>query len=214
MNKKFNIGLLCALIGAILLITKSMFWFCGLLFTLVAIILILLSKNGWVNKLIWAIVVIIVTFICFMLGFYLRGANAFEEFYFSSKFNGKVRILYSKDCGIVPEKKGDWTIINVDTNHVLIIKRENRRVYTQSKFFLVDENGNKTEIKRITKQSDFKNEISILHDYTGSYKDYDVNIQDFILMRSVRDIPSNEEISRIDSLSLAKLIDCKKEAKK
>jgi hypothetical protein len=204
-NKKFIIGLFFALVGVLLLLIQSRFWICGLLFTLIGLILILISNKKWLQKITWTIGVVVVTFIFLGFGMSLRGAKAFEEIYFSSKFSGKVRILYAKDCGISPEKKGDWTIINVDTNHVIIVKRENRRVFTQWKFFIVDENGNKTLVNGINKATDFKNEISVLDNYTGYYNDRDVNIQDFILMRIADDLPSESENKRIELFALDKL---------
>lgn len=208
MNKRFIIGLLFALAGALLLLTKSIFWILGLLPTLIGLVLIFASKIKLGKKLIWTAVTLVVTFICLGFGIYFRGDRALEEFYFSSKFNGKVRILYTKNCGTIPEKKGDWAIINVDTNHVLVIKREHRRVFTFSKFFIVDETGNKTELKCINKPSDFKNGILILDYFTGKYPDYDVNVQDYSLMRTTNDLPTDEENKMIESSAWNKLKEC------
>jgi hypothetical protein len=177
-NRKFIIGLLFVFAGALFLLVKAIFWICGFLPIITGLILILVSEIKSGKKLIWTAVTLLIICICLGLGIYFRGYRALEEFYFSSKFSGKVRVLYAKNCGIVPDKKGDWTIINVDTNHVLVIKRDNRRVFTLSKFFIVDETGNKTELKCIEKPSDFTNEPLILNNFNGSYVGYDVNIQD------------------------------------
>lgn len=210
-NRKFIIGVAFTLIGFLIFLCKSFLMIFGFLFSAIGIIFILISKKIWLQKLIWTTVIIIMTYCFYMFGVYRLGAKALEEIYFSSNFKGKVRILYAKDCGITPEKRGDWSIINVDTNHVLVIKRENRRVFTKKKYFIVDENGNKTSLQSISDPADFKSEITILNNYTGHYKDRDINIQEYILMHDANDLPSVAENKRIELLALEKLreLNCK-----
>ena len=200
--------------GGLFLLIKSAIWILGLLFILIGIILIVFVKNKWKIKLLWISISLIISFIMLIFGIYIRQEYSFEKIYFSSSSSGRVRILYDQESGLVPIKNDNWSIIKVDTNHIVIIKREARRVITKFKFYLINNDGIEKEIESGYYPCDFKDKTMVMIDNPKNWNKYDVNIQDFTLMRKASDISSIIELKQLDSLSFAKLLECRKLIKK
>jgi len=192
-------------IGLVVLLIQSVLYLAGFILIIVGIILILVSKVRFLKKGISTLIVIIVTIGSFLLGLYFRGETAFEKFYFSSKFSGHVKILYSDKYGLVPKKEGDWSLINIDTNHLLIIKSFNNRVLGWNKFYIVGDNGSITEIFKIKNIQEFTNSTCVLRGKSSHYNEFDVNILDLTLLRSLKDVPSPKENQRIDSIAYSRI---------
>lgn len=206
LKNKFNIGIIFLLVGLVVLLLKSIFWILGMLIIIIGIILILISKNNWKIKFLWISISLIVTFIFLVIGINLRSSKIKEEIHFSSKLSGRVRILYDNESGIIPTMNGEWSIINVDTNRVLIIKRNERRVIVETKFFIVDEKGIKTPILGINEPNEFREETVVLIDNPSHMINYDVNVQDYTILKKKTDISNKKEINQLDSLSLEKFL--------
>ncbi len=207
-DRRFILAVFLIFAGVVILLLKAIVWVLGLIPVLAGIVFFFISRKGWLQKLALIFGTVVLTFCSLVLGAYLRGDKAFEEIHFSNNFRGRVRILYSKDCGINPLKHGDWAIIEVDTNSILLIRRAGRRVYTRTKFFLLDDDGGKTEIESIGKLVDFKGKTCVLNYPPLHFEGFDANVQDYTLLRKQTGVSNKIDERELDSLTIAKLREC------
>jgi hypothetical protein len=211
-SKKFKVCILILLLGNLILALDYVIWVVGLIPVIVGLIITLTLNTIWWKRILMFLSAVVISACIMFSGIYFRGDKAFEEIHFSSNFSGRVRILYNPECGITPQKtKENWDIIEVDNNSVIMIKRHKRRIFTKSKYFLVDEDGNKNEIQEFGKNSDFNGEISVIRHAPGHYKDYDINIQDYTLITNQKDIKTDSLLKLLDARTERKIIDCQDE---
>lgn len=203
-------SLLFLVIGNIILCLKIEFGLLGVIPIIIGLTLSTVIKTKWWKKAILIFVGILLMIITSSIGMYNRGNKSLEEIHFSENFSGQVRILYDTECGLTPEKQGKWDVVKIDTTDVLIIKRFGRRIFTFTKFYQIDKNGNKTELSEITDANQYKGGTTVLIHNSGRYSDFkNTNIQDYTLIKNKNDLATKKESEILNSKAYKKIQNCK-----
>lgn len=145
------------IIGAILVIFWSavigffnvavLFWF-GIPFLglLVGIVLVWVSKENVKTKLLLTFVPIPIILAAFYV-FYLVSPKAEPEtFLIPRNFRGQCEIIFNEPCGQSTPYENGRRIYRIPDNGVLITNANQTFGFIDRKFYLLDENGNKTEL--------------------------------------------------------------------
>ena len=153
MNKKtsdifYYSGLVLLLIGAVGLTFAAFFALIGLPVFVIGVITVSISKRKWKQKLI-------------SIGLFVSGILMFwpvwtklntvgpEVFLIPKEYRGCVNIIYKEGCGRKLEKTREGIIYRIPDNGILILNAEQKFGFIDHTYFLVDENGNKTELPKM-----------------------------------------------------------------
>ncbi len=71
-----------------------------------------------------------------------------HTFLIPANLEGTLRIIYNEDCGIKPKVEDGNEILEFPKNGILILKKDSYGD-TRNKYYLVDNNGNKTRVSEI-----------------------------------------------------------------
>lgn len=208
-TKKFIFSILFSIVGYIILIIRSPVFILGLIPILIGLILFFSIKTSWKRKLSSISILVILLFIFVISGIISNGHYSCEEIHFSNNFNGRVRILYDKECGITPQRKGYWTVINVDTSSVILIKRKGRRVLTMTKFFFTDDSGLEKEIQDSEEDNVPGQQYIIQKHPPMFYNDRDINVQDYTLIRVDKPILQDTSLKKLNRSASVIIKQCK-----
>jgi hypothetical protein len=191
-------GLITLVIGIILnvLMFTSQTWptylyfiLCGI--GLLQILIALVFKNiktGW--QIFWGLFPFLVLY-----GYIEKDSSSFDIFLIPENYKGQVIIEYGVADGAEKEFDGKWRIYRIPDNGHLKTKftlKGNSIRLSDSKYFYVDTNGNRKEIKHYCKQCKDKDTTSIQVIYGLLRTSNDKTFQDFII-----DVP-NSEIKKQD----------------
>jgi hypothetical protein len=144
----YYIGLFLLAIGAFGLTFAAFFAFIGLPVFIVGIVLIFISKKSWKHKLILIAVFIVGIFAFWPIWRELNSVGP-ETFLIPNDYRGKASVIYKKGCGINLEKTNDTLIYNIPENGILILDGEQEYGLIEHTYFLVDDNGNRTELPKM-----------------------------------------------------------------
>lgn len=142
-------GLILLAIGAFGLTFAAFFAIIGLPVFIVGLILVLVSlKKTWKQRLI-------------PVGLFILGIFAFwpiwtqintvgpEVFLIPEDYRGRVNILYKEGCGQEFTKTEEGLIYNIPDNGILILDTEQEFGIIDHTYYLVDKNGNRTELPKM-----------------------------------------------------------------
>ena len=153
---------------------------------LIGIIQILISrislkiKNLW--QIFWTLLPIFIGFVIFQVT-----SESKDVFLIPEKFRGKITIQYNQKDGAEKEFEGLWwRIYKVPKNGILNTKFEikgNSISYSGSKYFFVDNNGNRKEIKQFCEYCDKKDTLTVQmiigtvsQNKNGEYQDFYIDV--------------------------------------
>jgi hypothetical protein len=72
-----------------------------------------------------------------------------ETYLIPADLDGAFRVIYEKDCGIIPEEKDGRKILVVPSNRILILKQEFEPGFIDQEFYFVDGKGNRIRAKDV-----------------------------------------------------------------
>jgi hypothetical protein len=148
-NILYYSGLILLAIGAFGLTIAAFFAIIGLPIFLIGIILILASlKKNWKQRLI-PIGIFVVGIIAFWPIW--RGINTVgpEVFLIPKSYRGRVNIINKKGCGTKLEKSEEGLVYKIPNDGILILDNEQKYGFIDHKYFLVDQNGKRTELPKM-----------------------------------------------------------------
>lgn len=119
---------------------------------LVGILLIWTGKANVKTKILASVVPIPLIIAMFFLSFYLNKAEA-ETFLIPGRYRGEIVVFYDETCGQDTLIEKGRRIYQLSKDGVLITKFKKNRGYLDQKFYLVDENENRTEIPNFLRQT-------------------------------------------------------------
>jgi hypothetical protein len=178
----------------------------GILLFLVGLIMLIFSRKRVLNKLLFILLFIAIGTIGFLSGSIFQGNKALDKIYISDNVNGRVRIIFSRNCGTIPNQENNWNIINI-TDNIIIVKRLQESILYRSNYFLVTTNGGKSKLKKISDIKEFDGQPSVIEYNPRHWKNDQVNIHDFLIIKDKSTIRDNESI--LDSLSHVLISKCK-----
>lgn len=165
MNKKrsnifYYCGIFLLAIGAFGLTFAAFFAIIGLPIFIVGLILVLVShKNTWKKRLIT-----IGLFIIGIVAFWpiWREVNSVgpEVFLIPENYRGRVNIIYKKGCGINLQKSTEGLVYKIPNDGILIINKEQDFGLIEHTYYLIDQNGNRTELPKMDTR-DFNEEWTL-----------------------------------------------------
>jgi len=148
-NILFYSGLILLTIGAFGLTFAAFFAIIGLPIFVVGIIMVLLSiKKTWKQRLI-PIGIFIVGIVAFWPIWNTINTVGPERFLIPENYRGKVNIIYKKNCGIQLEKTDEGLVYEIPNDGILLLSNEQKYGIIDHKYYLIDENGNKTELPKM-----------------------------------------------------------------
>ncbi|WP_394974094.1 DUF6843 domain-containing protein [uncultured Croceitalea sp.] len=148
-NILYYSGLILLTIGVFGLTFAAFFAIIGLPVFIIGVILVLVSlKKTWKQRLIpiGIFLVGIIAFWPIWIGINTIGS---EAFLISNNYRGRVNIIYKKDCGIQLEKTKEGLIYKIPNDGILILDKEQKYGFIDHKYYLVDQNGNQTELPKM-----------------------------------------------------------------
>ncbi len=119
---------------------------------IVGIILVWFAKENISKKLLVTTIPIPLIIAIFFLSFYLNKAES-ETFLIPTDYRGEIVIFYDEACGQDPVIERGRRIYQFSKEGVLITKFKENRGYLDQKFYVVDENENRTEIPQFVRQN-------------------------------------------------------------
>lgn len=142
-------GLILLVIGSFGLTFAAFFAIIGLPIFVIGIVLVLASlKKTWKQRL-----VPIGLFILGIVAFWpiWRAINTVgpETFLILENYRGQVNIIYKNDCGVQLEKTEEGLVYVIPEDGILIINDKQKYGIIDHKYFLVDQNGNRTELPKM-----------------------------------------------------------------
>jgi len=148
-NILYYSGLILLAIGAFGLTFAAFFAIIGLPIFIVGILMVLASPNKtWKQRLIpiGIFIVGIVIFWPIWRGIHTAGP---EVFLIPENYRGQVNIIYKKDCGVKLEKTEEGLVYNIPPDGILLLDKEQQYGFVDHKYYLIDENGNRTELPKM-----------------------------------------------------------------
>jgi hypothetical protein len=122
---------------------------------LVGAILVFLSKQAIQIKLITTLTPIVFYFPVTFLFLYVYNLSTPKTILIPEELSGNLRVVYEEKCGLNYDKTKGVKTLKFPKNGILILNEDFDR-HINYKYYLVDDSGNKTEIKQIL---DFKSRV-------------------------------------------------------
>lgn len=152
-NKASNIfyytGLFLLVIGAFGLTYAAFFALTGLPIFIVGLILVLTSlKKSWKQRLI-PVGILIIGVIVFWPIWRVINSVGTEVFLIPDNYRGRVNIIYKKGCGIELKRNDEGLVYKIPNDGLLILDKEQKFGFIDHSYYLVDGNGNRTELPKM-----------------------------------------------------------------
>lgn len=145
----YYFGLTLLAIGAFGLTFAAFFAIIGLPVFVVGLILVLISKRkSWKQRLI-PIGIFIIGIIAFWPIWRAINSVGPEVFLIPDNYRGRVNIIYKKGCGIELKKNDEGLVYKIPNDGILILSNEQKFGFIEHNYYLVDENGNRTELPKL-----------------------------------------------------------------
>ena len=115
-------------------------------------IFIWISKKSIKKKTLWTTLCIPIIVATFFVSYKIGKAEP-ESFLIPQNYRGQIVVFYNEKCGQEPVYENGRRIYNIPESGILITKIKENRGYLDRKFYLLDENGNRSEILEFHWQS-------------------------------------------------------------
>ncbi len=143
-----------------------------------------------------------------------------HTFLIPANSEGTLRIIYNEECGIKPKTEDGSEILEFPNNGILILNTRPLWLKQVMKYFLIDNNGNKTKVSEILDSSEMVKRTPAILAGTLTVSGYTyhndevekkgITYIDFMLYRKSNDAVENfASIQNIDSLSNAAVSACR-----
>lgn len=202
----FYLSCLLSVTSIILFHTTQLLTGLGVFIFILSLILLIFTKKKLKRKLILIVLFLFAGTIGFISGIIFQGGKANDEFHISENVNGRFRVIFTRNCGDIPPQEESWFILGINSN-IQYFKRPLESVYYRQRFYVVNNHGKKTWLKRIKSIEEFDGEPSIIVITPRYWKEKKVNINDYIIIKDKGGILESE--SHLDSLSYEILSNCK-----
>lgn len=148
-NILFYCGLILLAVGAFGLTFAAFFAVIGLPIFAVAIVLVLVSvKKTWKQRLI-PIGLFIIGIIAFWPIWRATKTIGPETFLIPQNYRGRVNIIFKEGCGSQLEKTDEGLVYKIPDDGILILDDKQKYGFIDHKYFLVDHDGNRTELPKM-----------------------------------------------------------------
>lgn len=147
-NILFYIGIALLLVGAFGLTFAAFFAFIGLPVFAVGLVLILITRKPWKHKLI-TIGIFIGSILIFWPIWTQINSVGPEIFLIPEDYRGRVNIIFKEGCGQEITRTEEGLIYSIPDNGILILNAEQKFGIIEHTYYLVDKNGNRTELPKM-----------------------------------------------------------------